>query len=342
MRALFLSHQSELSQTEHAQPAILAHSYALWRVLSHTLGLTSASSISRLALGHSLGEYTALTVAGAIPFAQAIQLVHQRGLAMKYANPPGSGGMVAILSGQSDPPLDVDQLKELLRECEDQARSDSRDTACVLDLANLNTPQQIVVAGSTKALDVLKDRIRTGAQTKADPLTRGILRAITLDVSGAFHSRLMMPARAALSAQLSRVDWQVPSVKVVFNVHAHASQRTDRFNEYLTQQLTSPVRWHDSIAHCLQQHGVTNFIELGPSTPLSGMLRSYAKRAATSAAATTATLQLDDADEHEAALAASIEQAAWAQVKAWPVHDRTGVEDIGRMVAQQQQQEQQR
>jgi [acyl-carrier-protein] S-malonyltransferase len=328
--------QSDLSLTEHAQPAILSHSYALWRVFSHTLGLTSARSVAKLAMGHSLGEYTALTVAGSLPFSTAVHLVHQRGLAMKRASPRGKGGMMAVIAGQGDGPLEVERLQQLLRECESTARQDSSDTSCVLDLANLNTPHQIVVAGSVEALEVLRERIRSGPG-KNDPMTRGILRAISLDVSGAFHSRLMAPARPSLEAELKKIAWKDPSVKVVFNVHANASHKTERFHEYLSQQLTNPVRWHASILHCIRKHDVTEFIELGPSTPLSGMLKSYAKRASAPPSPLHILSNNDDDDANSAsALSASIEQASWSRVRALAIQDRQTLEEACKEVTKEE------
>lgn len=290
--------QSDLTPTEIAQPSILGHSYAIWRILQHTLHLRDASGLASVSLGHSLGEYTSLVVSGSLTFADAIRLVHMRGKAMARACPQGRGGMVAIIA-EPGVTLHLPSIRELCRQAEEA-------TEQVVDMANLNSPYQIVLSGGVNAIDHIKQRIKkrsspsrgsppsssssssssassscspsSSSSSSSSDLTRGILRSVPLQVSGPFHSRLMESARNEFATQLRRTQFHKPVIPTIFNVHANPSVRHDRYEEYLLAQLTSPVLWHQSILHAIRRMNMTQFIELGPSAPLTQMLRQTAQR----------------------------------------------------------------
>lgn len=229
--------------------------------------------MAQVALGHSLGEYTALVVAGSLSFANGARLVHARGNAMKYACAPGRGSMAALLA-EAGVPFEVSRLASLLREAESATEEP-------VDLANLNSPYQVVISGGTRAVEWVKRRVNArGEAAENDLLTRGILRAVSLEVSGAFHSRLMSPASSTLAARLEETRFGVPCVPIVFNVHARPSVRSERFGSYLLAQLTAPVRWHASLEHVLRVRQANELVELGPSAPLTAIIRSTAKRLA--------------------------------------------------------------
>lgn len=245
------------------------------------LGLKDLSSLCAVTMGHSLGEFTALTAAGSLGLADAVRLVHARGTAMKHATRPGEGGMVALLCDAHATSLHVPSISALLQEAAEATKKP-------IQIANLNSPFQIVVSGHMDAIEYVKQRVNRRATAKgadgnaagADSLTRGILKAVSLDVSGPFHSVMMSPASDALRASLAAVRFAAPAVPVLFNVHARPSTRVERFPEYLQSQLLEPVLWQPSVAHALLKLNVSHFIELGPSTPLSALLRSTAARLA--------------------------------------------------------------
>jgi [acyl-carrier-protein] S-malonyltransferase len=264
-----------LQRTDLAQPAILAHTYAIWRIISHSLGLHSAADICSVALGHSLGEYSALLIAGSIDFSPAVKLVHSRGKAMAAASTDGS--MLALICDSNVPSLHLPSIESLMQL--------ARDASCgVLTVANFNSPFQLVLSGDRYPIEFVKALIKNKnaekpKQSKMEiEMTRGIARAIPLDVSGAFHSPLMAPALPTLQGALKQVQFRAPAVPIIFNVHAHPSTKHDRFASYLEQQLLSPVQWHGSITHALLQRNINSFIELGPAAPLTAMLRSTAQR----------------------------------------------------------------
>jgi len=273
---------ADIQRTDVAQPAILAHSYAIWSIIQHELGLPrtmdgGAAAFASVALGHSVGEYTALLVAGCIPFDEAVSLVRRRGQAMLHATKPGEGGMLALLSTPSTP-LHLPSIAQLLDEVHEE-------TGKVASIANMNSPFQIVLSGHTEALNKVKDRVNNNnhkqnnrSGSSGDSLTRGILKAISLDVSGPFHSTLMHPAFKDLKEVLLDTFFASPSIPIIFNVHAKSSRDPNRFAEYLLAGLTRPVCWHASILHAMQKWNIEQFIELGPSTPLTTMLRQTAAR----------------------------------------------------------------
>jgi [acyl-carrier-protein] S-malonyltransferase len=237
--------ESELTLTANAQPAILTTSVAALRVLQARATVRPAA-----VAGHSLGEYSALVAAGALRFADAVRLVHLRGKFMQEAVPAGVGAMAAILG------LGAPEVAAICRE----AAGDE-----VVSPANLNGGGQVVIAGHKAAVD------RACVAAKA----RGAKRALPLAVSAPFHCALMRPAAERLARELERVEIAVPTVPVVTNVEAEPNQDATRVRELLTRQVTSPVRWEESVQR-LAGLGVTVAVEVGFGNVLAGLVRRIA------------------------------------------------------------------
>jgi len=241
-RLCFEGPEEALNLTENTQPAILACSWALSRVLAAELGLAPA-----WAAGHSLGEFGALVQAGALAFADALRVVRERGRAMQQAVPVGQGGMAAILG------LELDDV-ELI--CDEAADGE------VVAPANLNGPGQVVIAGSLAAVE------RAAALAK----DRGAKRVVQLPVSAPFHCALMEPAARRLAEVLADVAIGAPRIPVIANVTAEPYPGADAVRDLLVRQVTSPVRWQDSVA-ALERAGCTLALEVGPGSVLSGLVR---------------------------------------------------------------------
>jgi len=237
----------ELQLTANTQPAILTVSVAAARVLREK-GI-SADYVA----GHSLGEYSALVAAGALRLAGAAQLVHKRGQYMQEAVPVGQGAMAAILG------LDGATVEEV---CRAAAQGD------VVSPANLNSPGQVVIAGSAvavaRAVDLAKGK--------------GAKRAILLNVSAPFHCALMKPAQDRLSVDLDATPVDDPHPPLVNNVRAEMVSSAHRVREGLKQQVTAPVRWEEVIRF-LRREGVGLWVEVGPGKVLSGLLRQIDREA---------------------------------------------------------------
>ena len=240
-RLCFEGPPDELTLTANTQPAVLTTSVAAAAALGER-GLTPD-----LVAGHSLGEYSALVVAGVLPFATAVTLVRQRGLFMQEAVPVGAGAMAALLG------VDLATAEEV---CAESARGE------VVAVANINAPGQIVIAGHRSAVE---------RAVKAAAL-RGGRKSIMLPVSAPFHSALMKPAADRLAAELDRVPIFPPRIPVVRNVDGGATTRAEEVRPFLVQQVASPVRWTDCVER-LQREGATTFIEVGPGRVLTGLLR---------------------------------------------------------------------
>jgi [acyl-carrier-protein] S-malonyltransferase len=237
----------DLQLTANTQPAILTASVAAAAVLREK-GIHPD-----FVAGHSLGEYSALVAAGALRLADAVRLVRQRGLYMQEAVPVGQGAMAAILG------LDGATLDEICREA---AQGE------VVSPANLNSPGQVVIAGSTAAV------ARAVEMAKG----RGAKRAILLNVSAPFHCALMKPAQDRLSADLDATEVTDPQVPLVNNVSAQVVSSAAVAREGLKHQVTSPVRWEESIRR-LRGEGVELFVEVGPGKVLSGLVRQIDRTA---------------------------------------------------------------
>jgi [acyl-carrier-protein] S-malonyltransferase len=242
--------ESELTATSNAQPAILVHSVAAYRLVQERLGPVG------LAAGHSLGEFSAWVAAGTLDFAAAVRTVRRRGELMLAAGQERPGAMAALLGAE-------DAAVERL--CADAAAAGGD---CVP--ANYNAPGQLVISGDVAAIERALE-LAKGA---------GARRAVRLNVSGAFHSPLMQPAVAGLAEQLDSVHFAEPTFPVVSNVTAAPVSVAAEAKRLLVEQLTSPVRWTASVQAMLDA-GVDDFVEFGPGNVLGGLVRRVNRDAAT-------------------------------------------------------------
>lgn len=245
-RLCFEGPEEELRQTFNAQPALLTMSIACYRAALSTLGKNRLASPVLLA-GHSLGEYTALVLAGVLDFSSAVYLAHERGRLMHEAGQITPGAMAAVLGMEE---ADVETL--------------CRDTGTWL--ANINCPGQLVISGARENIE------KAIVEAKA----RGAARALPLQVSGAFHSPLMQPAVAGLSAVISKMSFKDPVIPIIANTSALPLVDGKSIKEELTRQLCNSVRWQSSMQYMIDQ-GVTQFIEIGPGNVLTGLLKRISK-----------------------------------------------------------------
>lgn len=238
--------EEALNQTENTQPALYVAGMAAWRVLQAQLG---GDFRPAFVAGHSLGEFTALAAAGALTFTDGLKLVQRRGELMRDAGVASPGGMAALLG------LDIEAVNQL---CADVAA----ETGSVLVLANDNCPGQVVIAGEQKAI----------GQAVETAKARGAKRAVPLQVSIAAHSPLMKPAAEDFKQTLADTPFSQPLTTVISNVNAEPLTSVDAIRAELEAQLTSPVRWTESVQVMLKS-GATTFVELGSKNVLTGLLR---------------------------------------------------------------------
>ena len=237
----FEADDEKLRLTENTQPAILTVSVALHRVLE------GRGLIPGWVAGHSLGEYSAQVSSGVLDVATAARLVHNRGRYMQEAVPDGAGAMAAVLG------LDNDAVADLC------TRFGGDE---IVEVANLNAPGQVVVAGDTQAVKQLVDAAKEA----------GARRAILLNVSAPFHCSLMQPAAERLAADLAAVEFADPRFPVVCNVDATPVTTGEAAREALERQVTSPVRWSETLEFLAAQ-GVEVFVEVGPGRVLTGLVK---------------------------------------------------------------------
>ncbi len=243
---MFDGPKETLTETEHAQPALLLSSIALQQILKAE-GIRPVATV-----GHSLGEYSALVAAGSIALEAAIPLVATRGRLMEEAFPKGQGTMAAVLG------LEEAVILDALAEITDE----------VVDIANLNCPGQIVISGSVAGVE----------QASALLKEKGARRVIPLNVSGPFHSRLMEAASEAFSSHLKQVEVKDANIPVYANVTAAPVIAKEEIKELLIQQLYSPVRFEQSIRQ-LMEDGVDVFVEVGNGKVLSGLVKKINRKA---------------------------------------------------------------
>ncbi len=257
--------QETLNLTENTQPLLLAASVAVWRVWQQQGGAAPA-----LMAGHSLGEFSALVCAGALPFADAVALVKKRGQAMQTAVPVGVGAMAAVLG------LDDEAISKVCAE----AAGDG-----VVEAVNFNSPGQVVIAGHKEAVERAIEACKAA----------GAKRAMPLPVSAPFHTSLMQPAGEVLAQALAEIDVAAPAIPVVHNVHAATETDPAAIKALLVRQIYSPVRWVDCV-NAMTNAGTETVIECGPGKVLSGLCKRIHKP--------LTTLAMDDPAGIDAALAA--------------------------------------
>ncbi len=236
--------EHELTLTKNAQPAILVHSVAVLRLVQERLGPVA------MAAGHSLGEFTAHVAAGTLSYAEALEAVRLRGVLMYQAGQERAGTMAAVLG------LDDEAIVGVCEKVD--------EGICVP--ANFNSAGQIVLSGDLAGIE----------QGMALAREAGARRVLKLNVSGAFHSPLMEPAAHGLREKLESLDFSDPAFPVVSNVTADAVTSGAQAKNLLVEQLTSPVRWTETVGTMVTR-GVDRFLEIGPGTVLSGLNRRNAK-----------------------------------------------------------------
>ncbi|MBS1792636.1 MAG: ACP S-malonyltransferase [Acidobacteria bacterium] len=245
-RMCFDGTSEELALTANTQPAILTTSVAAFRAMK-----AEGFRMPDFVAGHSLGEYSALVAAGALSFADAVRTVRLRGTFMQEAVPVGVGAMAAILGL----PLETVEIA-----CADAAEGE------VCSPANINSPAQIVIAGNAEAVDRAIDLLKE----------RGAKRAIKLNVSAPFHCDLMFPAQERLAEVLEKVDFANLRFPLIENVTAEANAGGERARAALIEQVSSPVRWAQSIETLLAKD-VETFVEVGAGKVLSGLVRQISR-----------------------------------------------------------------
>lgn len=232
----------KLQLTETTQPAILTTSIAALRAVEEA-GFPKPDFVA----GHSLGEYSALVAAGALSLFDAVRTVRSRGRYMQEAAPVGSGAMAAVMGAD---------LGLVMEACNEAA------VGQVCSPANINSANQVVIAGDAAAVDRAIELLKE----------RGAKRAIRLNVSAPFHCALMMPAQERLAEDLEKLDFHDLQVPLVTNVDAARITSGGDARDALVRQVSSPVRWHESVTYLIQE-GVDTFAEVGPGKVLSGLVR---------------------------------------------------------------------
>lgn len=241
-----------LTLTENAQPALMAVSMAVVRVLEAEKGIKLADKVSYVA-GHSLGEYSALAAAGALSLGDAARLLRARGKAMQKAVPVGQGAMAALLG------VGLDVAEKVAAEA---AQGD------VCQIANDNEPTQVVLSGHKTAID------RVGEIGRK----HGVRRALPLPVSAPFHCALMQPAADVMAEALSQVQVKTPVVPVIANVVAEPISDPEEIKRRLVEQVTGTVRWRECVMR-MGALGVTDFYEIGSGKVLAGLVKRILKDA---------------------------------------------------------------
>jgi [acyl-carrier-protein] S-malonyltransferase len=269
-RLCFEGPAEDLQLTENTQPAILAVSIAAFRALE-SVGTAAPAFVA----GHSLGEYSALVAAGVLNLPDALRTVRARGRYMQEAVPVGTGAMAAVMGGE---------LSDIERICQEASAHAGAAGEELCSIANINSPNQVVIAGNTAAVD------------RAVELLKGVAkRVIKLNVSAPFHCALMKPAQDRLAPDLERLRFNETKVPVVTNVDARVTTAPDELRDALVRQVSAPVRWLESM-QVLMLNRVETVVEVGPGKVLSGLMRQTNRE--------LKSLNVEDAASLEAASAA--------------------------------------
>ncbi len=271
-KLMFEGPGEELTLTENTQPALLAHSLAVLRVLE-TEGGFQLKHKAVVVAGHSLGEYSALAAAGAFPIATAARLLKLRGQAMQKAVPPGEGAMAALLGA------DMAQAEAICAEASPVPESPTNERQ-VVEPANDNGGGQVVISGHRAAIERAVE-IAKG---------KGVRRAMLLPVSAPFHCALMSPAADAMAEALETTPPLVPMVPLVANVSAAKETDPTRIRDLLIRQVTATVRWRECV-QAMVDLGVDSFVELGSGKVLTGLIRRIAPDATGVSASTPAEIE---------------------------------------------------
>ncbi|MEY3197164.1 MAG: hypothetical protein RLZZ59_532 [Pseudomonadota bacterium] len=235
----------DLTLTTNTQPALMCVSIAALKVLEHETG-KKIEDLCDIVAGHSLGEYTALCAAEAFSIAHAAKILRIRGDAMQSACPKGEGSMAAILG------LDIKAVEELVRDANSHG---------ICDIANDNNLTQVVVSGALQAIDFLVERTSNAGG-----------KAIRLNVSAPFHSRMIESAGDVMKDALNNIEWRKPKVPVIQNVTVKLTSDVEEIKASLVTQVSGRVRWRETMEH-LSNIGVKDCVEIGPSKVLTGLMR---------------------------------------------------------------------
>jgi [acyl-carrier-protein] S-malonyltransferase len=249
-RLMFEGPDYDLKLTENAQPALMAVSMAVMRVLAKQ-GKFELPEAATYVAGHSLGEYSALCAAGSFTLADTARLLKKRGQAMQQAVPVGLGAMAALLG------VDMAEAEEIVKEA-------SQGEVCAA--ANDNAPGQVVISGHVDAVD----------RAIAIAAERGFKRSVKLPVSAPFHCSLMKPAADVMQKALADVAIKAPVVPVIANVTAEAVSDTETIRDLLVRQVTGSVRWRESVLY-MKAHGVQQLVECGSGAVLGGLTKRIDK-----------------------------------------------------------------
>ena len=242
---IFNGNKEELDITENTQPAILTTSIAIFRILNEK-GIEP-----EIVAGLSLGEYSALVASNSIDFESALKLVRKRGQLMQEAVPPGLGAMTAVIG------LNEDIIKSNL---------DSISNKGIVEIANYNTPNQIVIGGEKEAVELAQNSLKEA----------GARRVIPLKVSGPFHTSMLNEASKKLALHLNDTVFNEPKVKVITNVTGDFIKNKDEIKSLLEKQVKSSVKWSNTIEKMIDE-GIDTFIEIGPSKTLSSFVKEISR-----------------------------------------------------------------
>ena len=238
----------DLRLTKNTQPAIMTVGVSIYNVLNNEFNLNLNKR--NFFAGHSLGEYTALVCSGSLTIEQAAYLLHERGKSMQDAVPPGKGAMIAVLGMN-------------ISEVENEINSITTDEVC--EVANDNSVGQVVVSGSKKAIEILGENLKKKKK-----------KGIVLPVSAPFHSSLMKKAAEHMKVKIEDANFLKPNPPIISNVTAKEETNVNRIKPLLIDQITSRVRWKDSVDYMIKQ-GVNSFLEIGPGKVLSGLVKKISK-----------------------------------------------------------------
>jgi [acyl-carrier-protein] S-malonyltransferase len=273
MRLMFEGPADELTLTENAQPALMAVSLAVLRVLEREGGFRLPDKAALVA-GHSLGEYSALAAAGALPIAETARLLRLRGQAMQRAVPAGEGAMAALIG------VELDGARAICEGAVVLVREDGTEERQVVSPANDNGGGQVVISGDRAAVERAVEAAK-GA---------GVKRAMLLPVSAPFHCALMQPAADAMAEALGDAALRAPEVPIVANVTAERAQNPDAIRRLLVEQVTGLVRWRESVLACAAM-GVEGFLEMGAGRVLTGLVRRIVPDASAASVGTPAEIE---------------------------------------------------
>jgi len=243
--------ENELQLTKNTQPAILAVSYSIFKVLENEFDFDFKSF--KFFAGHSLGEYTALACSNALTFNDALHLLHERGKAMQEATPVGKGSMIAVLG------LNICEINNLLK-----TRINDEG---ICEIANDNAVGQVILSGNKEKIEALQKDLREKK-----------IKSIPLKVSAPFHCSLMKPAAVKMEEKINKTSFINPSVKIINNVTAKPEINSNVIKKLLIDQIFRTVKWRESLIH-MSESGVKNFIEIGPGKALTGMVKRTIKDA---------------------------------------------------------------